>query len=445
MTSADVKYSWDIFETKATGRATLANSANADAPITSVSTPDATSVTLKLAFPYSALNSGLAYSFNVLLVPAEYDRYPITDMRGSGPWRLKEFDPDVRTVCEKNTDWYDANKVHLDGLTYFTIPEYATQLAQFRTGALSTMDVNQDEVLTLKRDIPSLLMTRADDFDINPYWLRFGYLPDSPFRDDRVRKAVSMSLDRDLFIETFANAKQFRDVGLEVQTAWNSCFGAGNSYWLDPKSEKALGEHARWFRHDRAEAKKLMTAAGHSAPIKTKFTLSGAPGSSNYKHAEVYTGMWNETGMFDISINVVDLNAVFRPQYHYNYNRHEGIMIGGGGPATPDGDNNLQVNFKSGQERTGHVDANGQPDAHLDQLIARQRVEADPQKREAILHEIQRYFASKMYTLFKVGSARGFNLAQPWFGNWGVFTSSNGGQEMAERGLNYWIDNSKRV
>src|ERR1051325_10887657 len=52
MTSKDVKFSWDFYESKSIGRSNLANSVNPDAPIVSVANPDASTVQVKLAFPY---------------------------------------------------------------------------------------------------------------------------------------------------------------------------------------------------------------------------------------------------------------------------------------------------------------------------------------------------------------------------------------------------------
>ena len=108
---------------------------------------------------------------------------------------LREYLPDSRAIFDKNPDWYDADKVKLDGIVYYMIFEYASQLAQFRTGALDTMEVAQEDVLVTKRDNQKLLMLGNTEFDRTPFWLRFGYLPGSPFRDERVRKAVSMSTD----------------------------------------------------------------------------------------------------------------------------------------------------------------------------------------------------------------------------------------------------------
>jgi peptide/nickel transport system substrate-binding protein len=453
MTSADVKSSWDMYERLSVGRDALVNAVNPDAPVQSVSTPDASTVVFKLAFKYAPLNAMLAFNRYVYILPKEADGgYNLkVDMRGTGAWRLKEFAADSRAVFEKNPDWYDADKVYLDGLVYYIIPEYAAQLAQFRTGNLATMDFTrtQEDVLPTKQQLPQLLMAASDDFDRTPFWLRFGYAPNSVFRDERLRKAASLVLDRDLYVDTFGNVDRFRQQGLDAPTAWHSCFGAGEVTWLNPKDEKAFGENARWFKHDPAEAKKLMSAAGYTTALESKFTLSGSPGQNSLsKPADVLVGMWNDSGLFNFKFNYVDLNSVFRPDYHWNYGQHEGIAIGGGGADYPDPDGNLQANFKSGVPRSGFVAADGKPDAYLDDLIAKQRVETDWNKRLAIFHDYQRHFASKMYFLHQLGDALGFQLAQPWFGNWRVYrgqSDAGGGSEMQEGGVNYWIDNSKKT
>jgi ABC-type transport system substrate-binding protein len=442
MTAADVKFSWDFYERLSVGRDALSNSVNPDAAIVNASTPDANTIVFKLAFRYAPLNTMLAFNRYLYILPTEADggyNYKV-DMRGTGAWRLKEFSPDSRAVFQKNPDWYDAGKVYLDELVYHVVPEYATQLAQFRSGNLATIDFTRTQ-----EDI----MAANDEFDRTPFWLRFGYVPGSPFRDERVRRAASMVIDRDLYVETFGNVDQFRLAGLEAPTAWHTCFGAGEVTWLDPKDEKAFGESAKWFKHDPAESKKLLTAAGITTPLATQMTLSGSPAENTLaRPAEVLVGMWNDSGLFNFKFNYVDLNSVFRPQFHWNYGQHEGISIGGGGADYPDPDGNLQANFKSGVPRSGFLAADGKTDSYLDDLIEKQRVETDWNKRLTLFHDYQRHFASKMYFLHQPGDALGFLLAHPWFGNWRVYrgqSDAGGGSEMQEGGIHYWIDSSKRA
>jgi len=58
------------------------------------------------------------------------------------------------------------------------------------------------------------------DLMVNEESLTFGVLPagKSPFLDERVRQALSMSWDRDLWIDTFFNVPTFTAEGLPVES-----------------------------------------------------------------------------------------------------------------------------------------------------------------------------------------------------------------------------------
>src|SRR6266702_1983872 len=82
----------------------------------------------------------------------------------------------------------------------------------------------------------------------------------APFKDERVRQALSMSLDRDLWIDTFYGVSKYASQGVKVKTRWST--GAlladmQGDWLLDPQGGD-FGENARFFQHDIAEAKKLL-------------------------------------------------------------------------------------------------------------------------------------------------------------------------------------------
>ena len=93
----------------------------------------------------------------------------------------------------------------------------------------------------------------------------FGWKPSppekTPFRDERVRQAYSMSLDRDLWIEALHNVSKFEAEGMSMETRWETRVGQEMVGWsLDPK-DKDFGPNAKYFFHDIAEAKELLAAA----------------------------------------------------------------------------------------------------------------------------------------------------------------------------------------
>jgi ABC-type transport system substrate-binding protein len=49
--------------------------------------------------------------------------------------------------------------------------------------------------------------------------------------------------------------------------------GLGQQWWLDPKSAE-MGEPAKWYKYDVAEAKKLMDAAGYGDGVDTRLHFS---------------------------------------------------------------------------------------------------------------------------------------------------------------------------
>jgi ABC-type transport system substrate-binding protein len=373
------------------------------------------------------------------------------DMRGSGAWRLKEYLRGSRYAYERNPDWYDADKVKLEGMTFTVLPEAAASQAQFRTGNLwtsatgpSSSFISQEDVLGVKADFPQLLMTPQEAYSAGGSWIRFGYLPGSPFRDERVRKAASMSLDRDLFISTFGNVDKFQKAGVDVPTRWNSAIYAGESYWLDPRDEKVFGADAKWYKYDVAEAKKLIAAAGISGAVDLKWHYPvGFFAAPFDKKMEVLGAMWQDSGNFKTSLDpITNYNANFQAQYTNGTDKWEG-MASAATAARAEVDVLLHEYVKSNQIRSGHLD-NGQPDAELDALVAKQRAETDTKKREQIIVDIQKRVASKMYFMMEPGQALGFSLTWPWLQNFGLWRSKEGGSADQEGNIYYWYDETKK-
>jgi ABC-type transport system substrate-binding protein len=266
-------------------------------------------------------------------------------------------------------------------------------------------------------------MKPVDGFELAHNSIRFSYLPNSPFRDERVRKATSLLLDRDLSIETINETRRFIDAGFDIEQRWNSALICGEPWWMDPRS-KEFGSESKVYTYDPAEAKKLMRAAGHTSALKTVLGIRNEQPTEYEREAQIMHGMWTAHGDFDLQFQVRDYRSDWRDKVHFGSNAHEGIAFGFFQSTFPDVDLVLLSWYMSGQTRTGHVDASGKPDAYMDGLIQKQRVETDNAKRMEILREFQRYAARTMYTYMGAGDSTRFELGQPWLGNWGVYRTS---------------------
>ena len=114
----------------------LANAKSKDAAVLSMTATDAKTVVAKLAFTDAAALTMLGSSAALYIMPKESDGGfdPKGDVRGAGPWVLESYKPSGGFTYAKNPNWYRTDVPFFDKLDYPIVPEYASQLAQFRAG-----------------------------------------------------------------------------------------------------------------------------------------------------------------------------------------------------------------------------------------------------------------------------------------------------------------------
>src|SRR5262249_54009213 len=118
----------------------------------------------------------------------------------------------------------------------------------------------------------------------------------TPFKDVRVRRALSMAMDRDSIVSL-----RFAGQGGRYNTSIPSSMGR---WWLDPKSSDA-GPGRQWVKFDARAARDLLKAAGmENMPLRFIYT-NNAYGDAFNQEAEAYAGMLKEAG-FNVSIVTPD-------------------------------------------------------------------------------------------------------------------------------------------
>ena len=116
---------------------------------------------------------------------------------GNGPFILKEWKPNQRIIVEKNPCYWDAENVALNAMHFFPVQDRQTENRMFRSGQLHKTD-----------GIPYNLRQRYRE-DSNPAFredpmFATGYLGLNTLHeglgDKRVRRALSLALDRALIV-----------------------------------------------------------------------------------------------------------------------------------------------------------------------------------------------------------------------------------------------------
>jgi ABC-type transport system substrate-binding protein len=454
MTTEDVKFSWDRFSTGGLTRFDYVNSLSPVGPVQSISSTDDRTVVVKLAFPIAAMVSRFAFHRFLSILPKEADGgfNPQTDQRGSGPWMLRKWEPSVGYTYDRKPDWHlRKGTPNFDTLELRLITEAAQRRAQLNTGGLWMLpgpannesrsaggSIDPTEVVGAKKEQPKLNMYDDGYPWGGPNHLAFGFA-DPLWQDARARRALSMVIDRDLWIEANYNVAAFEAEGLPMDMRWNSHYCADDAaFWLDPKG-KELGEGAQYFQYNVAEAKKLMQAAGHNAAIKMPGIVSGA---GNNQITSLH-GMIQASGLFDVAITSIPA-AEYNQRVYNGSGKHEGLAMAQNMGVRGDIDQYLSTRWSPGGA-TGTQTMF--PEVYpwykkAQDLVTAQRQELDEKKRLTILADLQKELALQMPTVPYPGAANGFSVAWPQLANFGVFRAVYDYESIIW--TRYWYDESKK-
>ena len=446
----DILFTWNRFAATGGNRVAVVNAVNPQSPFVSYSAPDSRTIVVKLSAPifYSV---AIMAAPGMFIMPKEAANASVLDPRskiiGTGPYILSNFSPSIGYTLTKNPDYYQRDLPYVDQMDLPIVTEYATRLSQFRAGSIFTDEIRQEDILQIKKDVPKLSMF---DGGVEAPGQRtvFGWHTEA-FHDERVRQAISMSWDRDLWIDAFYNSEIFEREGLPVQRRWNTALAVGEAdadegWWLDPKSSD-FGPNAKYFKQDIAEAKKLMSAAGYPDGFEVAmYMITGGGYQNSQKNIETLNGFEREIGIRHTT-RTIDYNTEFLQSYRDAEGQFEG-MTWKSGPTPISADPVARFAFDNyskggrtwyGYDAAGKGDKTGDP--HVDREIEKAQRELDVEKRRAIAHDLQRYLAKTMYAVRWPGGATSFALAWPALGNYRVWRPDN-----RNRGnLRWWVDQSK--
>jgi ABC-type transport system substrate-binding protein len=276
-------------------------------------------------------------------------------------------------------------------------------------------------MIPTKKAVPELLMLQKPSFSDRTMvdQIGFGYQPGSPFFDERVRFAISMLYDRELWMQTFYNTDNFKAEGLDVKTRVNTMITPGQEgYWVDP-NDKDFGDPGKYYKYNPAEAKKLLQAAtGNKLPLETTFTwTANGYGPIYSRQVEVMAGMLQSAGDFKFKMDVVDYQSVFRAGFSNSPGNFDGLCLTSGRAAT-----NIDLYLFANFHSKGSKPKFNFRDEGAEALILKQRGEIDPAKRKQLQLETLKYMEGKQYFVPFDGEALDFELSWPFMGNTGVYT-----------------------
>ncbi len=242
------------------------NKANLTSIVDSVTaSADDTQVTFKLKGPFGLFLHRLASYQDLWIIPKELvdsgENAVDEKSVGSGPFVFQSFEAGVSAKWIKNPAYFEKDAAgaalpYLDGVELAFIPDPNQVLSQFAAGNLDSISVQAKLVDSVRSQSPSAIIDAAPRNILNFFYFEpASYIADkAPFNDDRVRRGISRAIDRDALLNLISNE------GGEWPNMPISS-GFSEFWWLDPRSS-AMGDAAKNYVYDVAEAKKLFAAAG---------------------------------------------------------------------------------------------------------------------------------------------------------------------------------------
>lgn len=168
--------------------------------LASITAPDDWTVVVVYREPYALLYQAWSRAF---IMPAHLpfkpgattprDRAPV----GSGPFKFGSWDPGHQVVLDA-FDGYPAGRPHIDHLVFRFVPDAHTMAVALGTGELDIAGLRPSDVEALPEDSRFTLL-RFPRLQLS-FILWNIAKPDSLFADARVRKAMSLALNRQAYI-----------------------------------------------------------------------------------------------------------------------------------------------------------------------------------------------------------------------------------------------------
>ena len=214
LTSADVKATYEKIVFPPTGVRSIRK--NSYAAITSIEAPDANTIVFKLKQPSASLLDNFASPWNVIYPKKYLDQDPNyfkTHVIGSGPFKFKSHTRGSTFEGERNPDYFIKDRPYLDGYKFFVSTETSARAAAIRSGRVyiefRTMPLS--EVEAIKKQLGDKVIVQD-----TPATGIFGIWPNQtikPFNDERVRKALTLGLDRYTMSRVLYPIASLKDVG----------------------------------------------------------------------------------------------------------------------------------------------------------------------------------------------------------------------------------------
>ena len=305
---------------------------------------------------------------------AKEENFASRNVMGTGPYMITGWVPDQRVTMKVNPNWWDKSTSNITDVVYTPIKSDPTRVAALIAGDVDLLtDLPTQDVARLRQDSK---LKVVDGPEVRTIFLALDQFSNelkysdvkgkNPFKDKRVREALSIVVDREAIRRTIMR-------GLSIPAG----------IMVPPGVEGWSAELDTVSRPDVDRAKRLLAEAGYPNGFEFQLNCSNNRYVNDEEICQALLPMWAKIGM------KVRLVAEPFAQHSVRFQNFDtSAYMLGWGVATFDAQYTLQSIVRT---RTTGADGNFNfarvSDPQVDQLVDAMKTEMDAPKRLAMMRE----------------------------------------------------------
>lgn len=366
----------------------------ADVDSLGVETPDEHTLIFRLAEP-------CVYFLDLLRLPvytpscSEYadsvdsgwDRDPETSL-SNGPFCLAEYVPDQYFVLEKNENYWNADAVKLDTITYRFFDDTQSMANAYEAG-------EADVATSLSSTVMEAYEGTDDLFVTDQIATRYIYmnLNVEPLNDVWVREAINLAINREELCQI---------VGSDTEPAYNLVA----KYMKDKNTgEYFVDEADQPFEEDVAKAHELLAEAGYpNGEGFPELTYNYPTLEMDSDTAQVIQEQLKENLNITINLEAQELQANYSTRYAGDFDLCR--MNWTADFADP-------YTYLSMLLSNSTYNCSGINDTEYDSIVAASNSESDPAKRSELLHQAEQLAVGEQFYIIPLFAMKSVNLVNP--------------------------------
>jgi peptide/nickel transport system substrate-binding protein len=405
MTADDVVFSFDRFVGNIEGVDVSPEAGSVLEIFESWTKLDDTTVQFKLNRPQARIDYRMGSTYTPYIMPVDADNlYNVDTLAvGTGPWLLKGAVQDVSMLFEGNPRSHIApERPYVESVELITQGDYTNRLTQFLGGNIDNLTGigggDLERIINTVDDVQFLLFQRGDPVPMNglAFSAESAGRADAPWRDPRVRQAVSMAMNRDDMTEAAYDFSKLKELDPSIELEWNGFLPAAmKEFWANPRGDGrgihqlAAGKE-KFFQQDLEGARNLLKEAGFEDGFDAPLHYVTIFGPGHGTLAELLQGYLSQIGI-NLELSVADYRGVYVPEIR-NKGNFDGLAQLFYGVFQDPGEFFGAMYLPTGNRNNSRVE-----DPILNGMINDVESELDNESRTAKVVDVQNYLADQMY------------------------------------------------